>query len=416
MDSRYIEHFRRLFMPSVFATSGMDIKRLIDQQPEKWAELLAAVSDGLNNEGDVQAARTVDRLKTAVAADRSFKIEPSTNPTGVKGSGDLPLIFYSNDEERYEFEEIARTQPRSVLAALVETMPETVSTFVSMHIGPEGLSRLFLNPETIDLRQRYSAGVAAERKLEAVKLEMEQRVEVAEKAARAAARRFEETLRQAEDLRSSLVAFDTASRERFDSQAKMFQDSYAEYRNKLIAEWADFMRTAGGQIEAARALAHESKTLIGAKTVWSQKKVIHGRVFGIGLFGLALIVGLGIGLLIYFWTAIIAAIPKNTSGEIVASALILFVIPMVAIAWVVRIFARWVTNAMTLGEDAAQRRAMLETYFQLVGDKNANMQDSDRILILNAIFRPLPGHQSDDVAPPTLLDLTKSAIAGKGGG
>jgi hypothetical protein len=86
---------------------------------------------------------------------------------------------------------------------------------------------------------------------------------------------------------------------------------------------------------------------------------------------------------------------------------------VIAIAWVFRMVARWVMSSLTLGDDAEQRRAMLETYFALVGDPNAKMEPSDRILILNAIFRPLPGHQSEDVAPPTLTDLIKSEISGK---
>jgi hypothetical protein len=125
------------------------------------------------------------------------------------------------------------------------------------------------------------------------------------------------------------------------------------------------------------------------------------------------LISAGIIVLFANWQAVLAAIPRNNQGEPISSFLVFIVVPVVGVAWVLRIFARWITNSLTLGEDAEQRRAMLETYFSLVGNKDAKMEQSDRILILNAIFRPLPGHQVEDVAPPTLLDLTKDALSGK---
>ncbi len=50
---------------------------------------------------------------------------------------------------------------------------------------------------------------------------------------------------------------------------------------------------------------------------------------------------------------------------------------------------------------------MTRTYRALVADKDSGVAEKDRLVMLNAIFRPLPGTQVDEVAPPTILDLMK---------
>ncbi len=115
--------------------------------------------------------------------------------------------------------------------------------------------------------------------------------------------------------------------------------------------------------------------------------------------------------LIHWWPDLYDAIPKNSNREIITGALFLFAVPLIVLAWPLRILVRVINSAITLGEDTEHRKAMLETYFALVGDKEAGMEPSDRILVLNAIFRPLPG-QSSDVNPPTILELAREVAAG----
>ncbi len=50
---------------------------------------------------------------------------------------------------------------------------------------------------------------------------------------------------------------------------------------------------------------------------------------------------------------------------------------------------------------------MAETFVKLVSEEAVN-DETDRAIILNALFRPLPGTQVEDIQPPSLLDLIKS--------
>ena len=54
---------------------------------------------------------------------------------------------------------------------------------------------------------------------------------------------------------------------------------------------------------------------------------------------------------------------------------------------------------MTLRADAQHRQSMLETYLALRGE--VGLKDEERVIILTALFRPLPG-QGPDENPPTV--------------
>jgi len=182
---------------------------------------------------------------------------------------------------------------------------------------------------------------------------------------------------------------------------------------KLMVDWTEFMSNARKDIDAARAAAYESAALQGATEVWGEKRKSHNKAFWRGMIVLSLVIGGGLGALLLNWPEIIAAIPRKNDGDIAYGIVALIAVPIIAVGWLLRIGARLVTNALTLSEDAQQRTAMLETYLRLVGDQQAKMEPTDRILILNAIFRPLPGHQMEEVAPPTIGDLISDRLKSK---
>jgi ElaB/YqjD/DUF883 family membrane-anchored ribosome-binding protein len=179
-------------------------------------------------------------------------------------------------------------------------------------------------------------------------------------------------------------------------------------------EWSTFFQASQAQIEALKAQVHETRALQTATSVWKRKQTRHRVTFGIGLSGLALTIAALVILFLFKAPDLFGQLPRKTpDNDIPYGVVALCFVPIIAIGWILRIGAKWITNSLTLSEDAEQRRAMLDTYFSLVGDPNAKMEEKDRILILNAIFRPLPGYQTEDVAPPSLLDLVKDAVVKK---
>lgn len=100
-------------------------------------------------------------------------------------------------------------------------------------------------------------------------------------------------------------------------------------------------------------------------------------------------------------------LPHDATGNVPYVGLLLVLIPMLGAAWLLRLISRFLNNNQVLADDARHRQVMTQTYLALVADPNSQVTEKDRLIMLNAIFRPLPGAQTDEVAPPTVLDLLK---------
>ncbi len=82
--------------------------------------------------------------------------------------------------------------------------------------------------------------------------------------------------------------------------------------------------------------------------------------------------------------------------------LIAFGLPVGAVIWLMRVFLRLYLSNRVLWEDAEQRSVMLDTYLTLYQEDE--VADTDRHLLLNAMFRPLPG-ESSDIDPPNFTEI-----------
>jgi ElaB/YqjD/DUF883 family membrane-anchored ribosome-binding protein len=144
-----------------------------------------------------------------------------------------------------------------------------------------------------------------------------------------------------------------------------------------------------------------------ATTLWSDRAFWH-RVTTAASLGLFLIVvGVSLYQIKIHFSEIVQSLPKSDVNNGGYSGIVLLVIPAIGIGWVLKMLARLVHTNSNLGDDARQRQAMVRTYLALVADKESAVTETDRLVMLNAIFRPLPGGQNDEVAPPTILDLIK---------
>ncbi len=104
--------------------------------------------------------------------------------------------------------------------------------------------------------------------------------------------------------------------------------------------------------------------------------------------------------------------PGDTLGQfslvaVTLSRVLLISLPVGMILWILRAVLRVALLNLSLREDAAQRSVMIQTYVNLVSAGSAQ-DETDRGLILSAIFRPLPDEHNAEVAPPNLADLMKS--------
>lgn len=170
------------------------------------------------------------------------------------------------------------------------------------------------------------------------------------------------------------------------------------------------------KLEGLRAAGLEMAKLSSAMEIWGSKRRRHGRLAwgGSALFVVFLI---SVFWLMFGEWAFVREeilIPLRSPGAAGGYAyLAAFAVPVIAVGWVLRIFTKVINSSFVLSDDAAQREALLKTYYQLVADKEADMKPSDRLLVLNALFRPLPGHHNEDINPPTFADVVGDIFKAK---
>ncbi len=177
-----------------------------------------------------------------------------------------------------------------------------------------------------------------------------------------------------------------------------------------------FRRQYGGARENLTALEntyHKKLQLEAPATYWRNRKrghlavtAIAATIFLLGIF-LALEYGVSHG------KTLISILPRDNAGNIGLGAIAVLTIPAAAVAWALRIFTRLFSHNLNMATDAAQRQTMITTFLALTNDPKANLGPDERILILNALFRPSENTGSPDAPPPNLLDLAKS-VSGKG--
>ncbi|MBP2508329.1 hypothetical protein J2855_001964 [Agrobacterium tumefaciens] len=108
-------------------------------------------------------------------------------------------------------------------------------------------------------------------------------------------------------------------------------------------------------------------------------------------------------------------LPTPSDAQVTIAAigrLVIVTVPIFLYIWAIRLVVRFNSRSLMLLDDARLRLTMLDTFFHLIEKEGAVKED--RALVLNALFRPAPGH-GDNVDPPNFTELvTKAMGAGPG--
>ena len=190
------------------------------------------------------------------------------------------------------------------------------------------------------------------------------------------------------------------------SELNMIKDSFGTFVETQRKETIDGIRaTLKPELEAAKSEVRAAKVLEQVEEAWRLKYSSHYASFmggAILFFVLICVFGILISqnfeaikdTLVFFGTQ------KNYLGTFaIISA------PLAAIAWILRLISRFTLQNLNLAHDAQQRKVTIDTYTKLVGTPNAIIEDTDRAIMLNSIFRPLPGNNQTDLAQPSLADF-----------
>ncbi|MET1410721.1 DUF6161 domain-containing protein [Roseibium sp. HPY-6] len=189
---------------------------------------------------------------------------------------------------------------------------------------------------------------------------------------------------------------------------KEIEDLRGTLSKELEEERKKVESAAKEAIEKYKREAGATLIVKGANDLWGKKLSAHRWIFGVSALAFVLVVVGTISFSIFFRTEISDELLKLEplfQGH-VFGAVVLVLIPVLGIAWVLRLLSRFTTQNMMLADDAQLRRVMAETYVKLVSE-NAIKEPEDRAIILSALFRPLPGTGAEDVSPPSITDILK---------
>jgi uncharacterized coiled-coil protein SlyX len=97
---------------------------------------------------------------------------------------------------------------------------------------------------------------------------------------------------------------------------------------------------------------------------------------------------------------------KATEYAIAALNRLIFVaFPLGLYIWLVRLVVRFNNRSLLLMDDANARQALMDTFYRISTDGAASA--TEREMMLTALFRPLPGQQTDSADFPTAIELVQ---------
>lgn len=159
-------------------------------------------------------------------------------------------------------------------------------------------------------------------------------------------------------------------------------------------------------IEHAKKELKASFVLETAMRLWKTKASQHTKLFYFGSAIFALSILFPVGILLENWELLTVEFAKLTPQDkpFAFGSLVLVTIPILGYAWILRLISRFTLQNMILADDASQRRVLANTFIRLVGQGDID-EKQDRAIMLNALFRPIPGAKEQDIQPPNLADF-----------
>jgi hypothetical protein len=108
-------------------------------------------------------------------------------------------------------------------------------------------------------------------------------------------------------------------------------------------------------------------------------------------------------------------IPQPATGDISPSGLAIISLLVVLFLWIVRFVTRNQMREANLADDARLRGTMVNTYLAMAKDNEAGLSIEQRLLIFQALFRPLHPLASEvEPSPTSLLEALVQQVARRG--
>jgi len=180
----------------------------------------------------------------------------------------------------------------------------------------------------------------------------------------------------------------------------------------LTAQVAEKIKNATAAI-AAHEEAHRQQLVLRAPIVyWMEKQNAHKKVYWSALAIFIVINASALGFFGVHFESIwqhLKEVQGQNAGVLNVTGLVAFTLPSVAYFWILKHISRIFVDNMSNANDAGQRSVMLQTYLALVAEPASKVSEQERLLALNALFRPSATAGSDDAPPSNLLEILTKA-------
>ncbi len=171
----------------------------------------------------------------------------------------------------------------------------------------------------------------------------------------------------------------------------------------------DFYRKARSDKDNLENAFIEHMRLKAPANYWRKKAIAHLIWVASAFISFAAASAFAARMLIDNASFILALVQPANDGGFPWGNVVIITLPALAFFWFLRFIARVFVTNLQRHQDARERATMVQTYLALVKEGENVATPDERILVLNALFRPGPGDAPDEAPPADLLDIIKRA-------
>ena len=347
---------------------GQSIAALNQRSRDAWMEMLGNIQASLDPRGYGPIVIFFDALRQGIK-------DPANQVTlalkrGQRGDelrAPIPVLSHK-DVER--FEPLCRDFPWFCLGAIMLRLAGAIDVReIARKVGANDPAGLLSDP-------RMTAAIA-----EVQRFEDRTAANVDQALATIMARRsiIDEMSQRAEQISARIAAI---------------QEAQAD-------EWKTLVTNSKEEMDALKQQIADGLRLEASRSLWLVRAARH-LWWMVGAFiALLAAVTAAVWIIVYFAIPHLEPTPVEimTRSNFSTHKLALTIICIVGVAWVLRFVASSMIENKTLRADSQHRQSILETKLAVRGE--VGLKDEERVIILTALFRPLPG-QGPDENPPTV--------------
>lgn len=191
-------------------------------------------------------------------------------------------------------------------------------------------------------------------------------------------------------------------------------EASANALNDITAAFDEKAKAGIEKVAKLQAALDETIRLSSAEAYWTARARKAALVEWAFIAVFTGVVGYGVHLGIANWAAILTFINDLDINRAPFTIAVLVVLPSIVLLMLLRFLLRQQQRYAQIADDAAFRRTLLITHLSLVADGEVPPA-TDRVLVLQALFRSLTPSAEAEAAPATLLEALLKQVQPPGG-